>query len=381
MGDIKREDYFGIDNDASASSFGWNFQYNAAIYLAINYSVDLERIKVESSLQDIDITLKNNNKVLAQAKSTTDYTKYGKDKQRVYDAFLSLAIAQKKRKDATLIYITNIPDFFDQEYGLFNNKVVPYCDLPSAIITQIDDIFETIKSHIQKTINSASDDKKRDKFLFEKKCLDEFDKTKMAFCVIAPFHGDNLKNRYSVILGAISDFLSQQLKLGDSAVSRIKNQLLDYLQCRFEHNSTIKDDGSYENAISRKEFIWPVVALVTDYTNDISEKISSLCSFAVDQSFLERFEEAKNRIDVLRYERFEFANKVLYEYYLFKKAASKTDNIEESFIRTKFADFLEEFNQYGFDEQTIEFVTKWFLYLTLSKNNTIYEITRFLGDD
>lgn len=58
-----------FDNDASASSFGWNFQVNAGIFLLLHYIKDAKSIKIESKYEDIEICLKNKSKIFAQAKS------------------------------------------------------------------------------------------------------------------------------------------------------------------------------------------------------------------------------------------------------------------------------------------------------------------------
>ena len=44
---------------ASASSFGWNFQVNAGIFLFLHYIKDAKSIKNESKKEDIEIALKD----------------------------------------------------------------------------------------------------------------------------------------------------------------------------------------------------------------------------------------------------------------------------------------------------------------------------------
>ena len=57
------EDVCQFDNDASASSFGWNFQVNAGIFLFLKYMPEVTDIKIESKAQDIEITLIDEGKV------------------------------------------------------------------------------------------------------------------------------------------------------------------------------------------------------------------------------------------------------------------------------------------------------------------------------
>ena len=82
MDDFLNGDICEFNNDASASSFGWNFQANAGIFLFLKYLPKARDIKIESKLQDIEITLVDSTKVFAQAKSAQDYTiiKNSKDK-------------------------------------------------------------------------------------------------------------------------------------------------------------------------------------------------------------------------------------------------------------------------------------------------------------
>lgn len=59
MADFVNEDIIDFDNDASASSFGWNFQANAGIFLFLHYIDEANSLKIESKLQDIEIVLKD----------------------------------------------------------------------------------------------------------------------------------------------------------------------------------------------------------------------------------------------------------------------------------------------------------------------------------
>ena len=69
MSEYLNEDICQFSNDASASSFGWNFQANAGIFLFLKYMPDAADIKIESISQDIEITLIDERKVFAQAKA------------------------------------------------------------------------------------------------------------------------------------------------------------------------------------------------------------------------------------------------------------------------------------------------------------------------
>ena len=108
MSEYLNEDICQFSNDASASSFGWNFQANAGIFLFLKYMPDAADIKIESISQDIEITLIDERKVFAQAKSAQDSTTIKDQKEKFKDAIISLA--RNPYKDNQLVYISNIPD-------------------------------------------------------------------------------------------------------------------------------------------------------------------------------------------------------------------------------------------------------------------------------
>ena len=267
------------------------------------------------------------------------------------------------------------------ENDIFNNLIVDYLSFPSGIKKQIDSFFETIIKNItDKIINCADCDKKR-KYIFELNCAKNFEKTKLSLCVITAYSG-NEENRYSSILNAINEFLSNNLKLKDATVTRIRRELLEYFQNKFEHNSTISENEPLKHRITRKEILWPVVTYtIRHLDDDVTEEISHLCSFKVDQSFIEDFEDKKEKIDILRCERFEFTSKVIFSYDNFKKTTLIEDNLMKEFIKIHYYDFLDEFRLYGYDEQMTEFITKWFLLLILRENKCIYSTITFLGDN
>lgn len=55
MTDYLNEEYCDFCNDASASSFGWNFQANAGSFLFLKFVQNAKDIKIESKQQDIEI--------------------------------------------------------------------------------------------------------------------------------------------------------------------------------------------------------------------------------------------------------------------------------------------------------------------------------------
>ena len=131
MSEYLNEDICQFSNDASASSFGWNFQANAGIFLFLKYMPDAADIKIESISQDIEITLIDERKVFAQAKSAQDSTTIKDQKEKFKDAIISLA--RNPYKDNQLVYISNIPDTFKSAPNFFNNSIIPYNDCLAGI--------------------------------------------------------------------------------------------------------------------------------------------------------------------------------------------------------------------------------------------------------
>lgn len=143
MSEYLNEEFYDFNNDASATSFGWDFQVNAGIYLFLYYIQDATDIKIESKLQDIEITLKDNSKVFAQAKSAQDYTTVKDQKEKFKDAIISLS--RNNYKGNKLLYISNIPNTFKQYDNCFNNNVISYTECLKGIKD------ETIKQSRQLT--------------------------------------------------------------------------------------------------------------------------------------------------------------------------------------------------------------------------------------
>ena len=155
MSEYLNEDICQFSNDASASSFGWNFQANAGIFLFLKYMPDAADIKIESISQDIEITLIDERKVFAQAKSAQDSTTIKDQKEKFKDAIISLA--RNPYKDNQLVYISNIPDTFKSAPNFFNNSIIPYNDCLAGIQKEIDDTILSISKNIAKKIKKESD--------------------------------------------------------------------------------------------------------------------------------------------------------------------------------------------------------------------------------
>ena len=174
MSEYLNEDICQFSNDASASSFGWNFQANAGIFLFLKYMPDAADIKIESISQDIEITLIDERKVFAQAKSAQDNTTIKDQKEKFKDAIISLAC--NPYKDNQLVYISNIPDTFKSAPNFFNNSIIPYNDCLAGIQKEIDDTILSISKNIAKKIKKEKDSLKIRKLEQIKEKVENFHK-------------------------------------------------------------------------------------------------------------------------------------------------------------------------------------------------------------
>lgn len=161
MSEYLNEEFCDFNNDASATSFGWDFQVNAGIYLFLYYIQDAIDIKIESKLQDIEITLNDNSKVFAQAKSAQDYTAISDQKEKFKDAIISLS--RNNYEGNKLLYISNIPNTFKQYDNCFNNNVISYTECLKGMKDEIDKTISAIDKSLTYKISKEKDNNKSKK--------------------------------------------------------------------------------------------------------------------------------------------------------------------------------------------------------------------------
>ena len=183
MSDFINGDIIDFDNDASASSFGWNFQANAGIFLFLHYIKEAKDFKIESKLQDIEITLKDNNKILAQAKSSQDPSSDKGKKAKFKDALISIAKSSKKEPNAHFIYISNESDTFSSGDKAFDNRIRSYNECLQAIKNEIDETFEAAVQMLSKKIENEkkkSNEKKEKKLMEIKQLIENLNKNNIS---------------------------------------------------------------------------------------------------------------------------------------------------------------------------------------------------------
>lgn len=360
-------------NDASASVFGWNFQVNAAIFLALHYIENLSDIKVESDEQDIELTLNDSSKVFAQAKSAQDYSTAINNKKKIKDGLLSLARTHQTDNNGLFIYISNIPNVFSEEYGLFNNNVRSYKDLPLTIKNQVDDLFVSIKADLDKKIK----ENKRKPNVIEKlnyycRCIENFNKEKLCFSVVVPYIGHD-ESRYSPIVDKITGTLSEYFQLSHNQIIALRKKLLRFYHECFELNASTSDDEDISKAIKRKDFIWPAIALTIDQAELNPDE---WCAEVVDESTCSEIFEGIGKLMIPYHERFEFITKIMTDYTEYKRNHIGSLTIEKNFANEQYLSYLNEFDGYDIEENIKKLITIWFLYRTVKNNILINKITK-----
>lgn len=283
-----------INTNASASAFGWEFQTNAAILLALRHIKKLIEIKVEGKIEDIEIYLEENKSIYIQAKSQVQPTLEKNNIKKLKEAMKTLVNATNKIKYNELIYISNLAN------PLKSKTPDYYWHSKDHIMYKFNDLSQEDKNSITDCLNSLED-----------MDISNFDLNKLTISTF-PFVGEDKRTRYRVILSEIQNFLSK-VDLQES----LAHEFMDYLQITFFQNA------SMSIKMSKKEIIWPLVVIKSNAKDDNS--------FFEDYDD-EEIEEIKRKFRVFinkQSEKFEFSTKVIQDYIDFKnnKASSKRGKI------------------------------------------------------
>lgn len=328
--------------NASYSLFGWDFQINAAIYIFLNNIKDIERIRVEGKLQDIELIRRDGSKIYAQAKAVYRWDDYSNVINNLKSALQSLDEAKEKEKNTCdLVYVTNTPNPFRQNMSFFKYGVnVTYNDLPD-------------KS--KNVINRILLDKK----------LSSLDTNMLKICVI-PFHTDELNTRYKVIKEQVNEFLAV-LGLSESGFAPI---LLSVWQNEVFKNGTIPDT---DVSIKKSQLVWPLIFLVTDNASD------DWLMNDLDEAYFEDI-KAKYRTLINNVtDQFDIYTKIVYDYEHNKGTGNLRENIRD-FINVFWEGYSDKFGLNAAvpnDEQ--ECLMKLIIHKVLVKKEKIATIKKGVG--
>lgn len=334
------------NREATSVIFGFDFQANAAIVLALENINNLQSLRLESSYEDIDITLFNGSHILAQAKSVTEpLTDFRNVRRNLTKALTSLSegcteLKQSEINCSDLIYITNSRNPLNQAQGTINvfegktNR--QYYELPPVAQEIIDNIITNEKIQIEKSLFTV---------------------------YLLPFETDNRNERYKAIIRVIDDFLGTN----NIQLAGLSNKILEKWTALILTNGSTRDT---QIVLRKKDLIWPIINIIINPDNLIS-------------TFRDYFDESeyseiiRNYITLIEQntERVESFTKVIYEFSQYRDSSignQKILNFAEKFYGTYIDEFL--LNELPIDIQ--EKLSKVIIYCILTKRHEIDKLKK-----
>ena len=227
-----------VNRNASASAFGWQFQINMAIYLMIKYFGKFKEMKVEGEKEDIEISLNNNKKIYAQAKSKQDTNDADTSSYptKLKKALESLSDVNDNDSEF-LIYISNLePNPLNSGTNEF--ELVSFLKYNELSLTSKEKIDIQLKQ-LGKNINKA-------KLIIAK----------------VPYFSEDKDTRQKFIIAKIDDFLT----FISSDLLAYKNRFLEMLESETFHNSTL---NNMKLKIKREDVLWRLLILKLGDSNTL----------------------------------------------------------------------------------------------------------------
>lgn len=285
------------NRNASASIFGWQFQINVAIFLMIKYFGIFNKLKVEGEKEDIEISLKNDKKIYAQAKSKhkIDCNNTGDYSNKLLQALTSLSDVNKDDVE-NLLYISNL------EPNPLNSNTNEF-ELISFL--KYDELSDESKSKIDIQLNKIGN---------------KIDKTKLVFAKI-PFCGEDYATRNKHIISKIQEFLA----IVSSDLIPYSQRLLDIWESEFIHNATQKNPNIN---IKREDVLWKL--LVFKLENTYNEKFDE--KMQIEEEDYYRALEMYDKIINYKEADFRIYNKIIQ--LIFKATRKNPDINSTDFITT-----------------------------------------------
>lgn len=178
------------NSNASPEVFGFDFQVNATIFLLLDNIKEVKAVRMEGASEDIELTMKSGNQIMAQAKGIVKGSSdFSNVRRNLKKAIKTLSSADSKSVEQ-LILITNSKNPLNENssksffYG--PPVAVGYNDLSDDAKKVIDNIVERLDV--------------------------QFEKSKFQIYYFM-FETDNLRTRYAIIEEKVKDFINQ-LNLG-----------------------------------------------------------------------------------------------------------------------------------------------------------------------
>lgn len=326
---------------ANAVMFGFDFQVNAAIVIMLENIYDFKSLRLEGNFEDIEIELNNHQYILAQAKavekSSSDFRNVRKNLKK---ALLSLSEGSQKVNVQQCIFITNSPNPLKED-------APGYFIFYGGSHRRFFELSEYSQELIKNYVNGIACPLDLDKFMIQ----------------VLPFETDNDVERYKLVRRVVDDFIGD-LNLN---IPGLGKKLLDIWHEEVFKNGTKKDVAIQ---LSKKDVIWPIMAIATDINYCDAEFSDMFDSSAYD-------EIVHHYKDTINYccERYEFFIKVLYDYNTYCTSKSLSEKALD-FVINKWADYRTEFNLYGIDEEIQKGLIQIILYKIVCNRIKIQNIKK-----
>ena len=326
-------------NCAAPSLFGWDFQVNAAIAILIDNIKDVDKVRLEGSKQDIEITLSNKEKIYAQAKSVEKAGDYSNVKKHLTNALNSLNNTAHDEDGIIkqFIYITNSENPMGHMQTM-SQFIGPYIRQPYNNLT------DKAKKIVEDALSKA-----------EKEIV--IDRDRLFVYILQFQNGVSPTDRYTNIKRLVDEFVETILENRNG----IGGNVLDVWQKELLLNSSVSNTCI---TLDKKQFTWIIIVKALENSlkdNSIYNKI--------DISEVQNVQNHFNAFINSSIVRFEFVTAVLSDFNNFTPRESNKKTFE--FIEEKWRDYTSEFALDKLATNTQEILVKTILARIIYQSCTI----------
>ncbi len=330
------------NRNASPSVFGWQFQINIAIYLMFKYFKNFEEIKVEGNNEDIEISLKNNKKIYAQAKSKesindNDTSSYSVKLKKALDS-----LSDVKAKDIDkLLYISNL------EPNPLNSGTKEF---ELIAFLKYDELLPESKEKIDYQLQKLQKD---------------IDKSKLIIAKV-PFYGEDKATRQRFIIQQLENFLAYT----KAELLPFSKRILEMWETDFLHNAT---QTNQTLKIKKDDVLWNLLVFELDRNNIIGFDTE----MNIDEEDYQLAIEKYGKIIMNKEGNFKIFNKITV---LFNTAKRLNQNIKSNEFVNNYVEEIYDIifeNNKNDDEKMIEIAcSKIIAKRIVVRNNTLKEMFR-----
>lgn len=307
-----------VNRNASASSFGWEFQANAAVVLFVRHIRQASAVRVEGARDDIEIILEDGSRVYCQAKARATNNPGEGSTTRFYQALETLKDDLESPDCDAILYVTNDDHPFGKTYDI------------AALHEDAELHFSELSDEVQDFVKGRA----------LEAGIKADDLGKFSVRVIG-FYGDDESTRRRIIMRYVENFLESINCL--SAVQLNKTRLRSQWGQMLQENSSKLD---LSICISKKEFIWPIIVEACEVSHD--DKFFDECDEDLVGDVLCAFRRA---IDS-QSERFSLTTKILSDYQDYRRACDGSrSRVKTAFIKDSWKNYIGELGADCLDEE------------------------------